>query len=91
MLHDDMLQTVTMSRRCLNNKFRRILLNEYTKQNVLDESTFRKNCLEDCYNLSIFHIQENIGLVFRIFADKDTDTNFCCIATLIVGNLCEKT
>lgn len=38
--------------------------------------------------MSIFHIQQNILDVW-IFADKDTDTSFCCIATLIVGNLCE--
>ena len=34
-----MLLAVTMSRRCLINKLWRNLLNEYTKQNVLDEST----------------------------------------------------
>lgn len=66
----DMLQAVTMSRQYLNNNLWRILFNEYTKevgkfippkltkQNVLDDSTFRKNYLEDCHNLAIFCIQE---------------------------------
>ena len=68
-------------------------MNEYTKQNVLDESILRKSDSENCYNLSIFHIQENIGLDVWIFVDENTDVISYCIANLSAGKLCntEKT
>ncbi|XP_020295632.1 UPF0746 protein DDB_G0281095-like [Pseudomyrmex gracilis] len=63
---------------------------EYTNQDIPDELTLRKHYLDECYNLAIENIQNNIGdNNIWISVDETTDATGQYIANLIVGKLCE--
>ena len=81
---------VNMPWRCLNNKVWRNFLKKYTREDIPDESTLRKNYLENCYNLVIQKIRKNIGDNYIwISVDETTDATGRYIANLIVGKLSE--
>lgn len=91
--YTDMCQAIVainMPWRCLNNKLWRAFLKKYTGNDIPDESTLRKNYLEDCYSLALQNIRDNIGDNYVwISVDETTDATGRYIANLIIGKFCE--
>lgn len=81
---------VNMPWKCLNNKVWKNFLKKYTNQDIPNESTLRKNYLEECYNLAVEKIWKDIGNNYVwILVDETTDVTGCYIANIMVGKLCE--
>lgn len=77
---------VKMPWRCLDNETWRNFLAKYTRQQILDESTLRKNYLDVCYNSVIENIRSDIGDHYIwISVDETTDKLDRQVANLI-GN-----
>ncbi|XP_039315482.1 uncharacterized protein LOC120360022 [Solenopsis invicta] len=83
---------VKMPWRCLDNETWRNFLAKYTRQQIPNESTLRKNYLDVCYNSVIENIRSDIGDNYIwISVDETTDKLGRQVANFIVGKLCEET
>lgn len=73
--------------RCLDNEIFRNFLAKYTRQQIPDESTLRKNYLDVCYNSVIENIRSDIGDNYIwISVDETTDKLGRQVANLIGNN-----
>lgn len=76
--------------RTLNNDTWKNFLAKYIDHLIPDESTLRKNYLDDCYNFAIKNIREDIADHYIwISVDETTNTVGQYVENLIVGKLCE--
>lgn len=69
----------------------RSFLMKYINHNIPDESTLRKNYLDDCYTtIAMYNIKNDIGENYMwISVDETTDKVGRYVANLILGKLCE--
>lgn len=82
---------INMPWRNLNNSVWKDFLQKYTKRPIPDESTLRKNYLEQIYQRRMQEIRESIGDSFVwISVDETTDSTGRYIANLIIGKMCEE-
>lgn len=66
----------------------KLFLQKYTKQNIPDESTLRKNYLKKCFEQSINEIRKRVDNQFiYIMVNETTDPRGLYICSLIIGVL----
>lgn len=81
---------IRMPWRSLDNETWRGFLQKYINHSIPNESTLRKNYLDDCHRSTIQQIRDDIADSYVwISVDETTDTAGRYVANLIVGKLCE--
>lgn len=74
---------VNMSWRSLENEVWRSFLIKYTKQDILNESTLRKNYLDDCYKIAMQNIKNIVENYVWVSIDETTDKIGRYVANLL--------
>jgi hypothetical protein len=72
----------------INNPEFRLFLETYTNRDIPNESTLRKNYVNEVYSDTLNKIRDNIkGNKIRVSIDETTDVNETFVANVVIGTL----